>query len=199
MDDPGRTILVVEDDAGTRDGLVAFLESEGFSGLAAANGRDALALLEAAPAPPRLILLDLMMPVMDGWQFLAERRLRPSARFGSPVVLLSGLAFIHGASDVADFIRKPVDLSVLRACVWRFCGGAARASSGRRLGPGLEIPPPDQPRFFGTFAPAFRASERPIAIACSRLVTFFPERPDLSSPRLRSCRARSTFAWALGP
>src|SRR5207247_6478060 len=47
--------------------------------------------------------------------------------------------------------------------------------------------------FFGTFAPAFRASERPMAMACLRLVTFLPERPLLSVPRFRSFIARSTF------
>src|SRR5262245_9828572 len=57
----------------------------------------------------------------------------------------------------------------------------------------------DEERGRGTFPPAWRASESPIAIACSRLVTFFPERPDLSSPRFISCIARSTFSPALGP
>jgi hypothetical protein len=52
---------------------------------------------------------------------------------------------------------------------------------------------------FGTFAPAFRASERPIAIACLRLVTFFPDRPLFSVPRFRSCMARSTFSEAALP
>jgi len=55
------------------------------------------------------------------------------------------------------------------------------------------------PRFFGTFAPAFRASDKPIAIACLRLVTFFPERPERSVPVFLSCIARSTFFWALSP
>src|SRR5215831_7548139 len=48
-------------------------------------------------------------------------------------------------------------------------------------------------RFFGTFLPARRASDRPIAIACLRLFTFFPLRPLRSVPRLRSCIARFTF------
>src|SRR4051812_29599500 len=47
--------------------------------------------------------------------------------------------------------------------------------------------------FFGTFAPDFRASERPIAMACLRLVTFLPERPLFSVPRFRLCIARLTF------
>src|SRR6266508_306756 len=54
-------------------------------------------------------------------------------------------------------------------------------------------------RFLGTFAPARRASLKPIAMACLRLVTFLPERPDLSVPRLRSCIARSTFFCAFFP
>lgn len=52
--------------------------------------------------------------------------------------------------------------------------------------------------FFGTFAPSSRASDRPIAIACLRLVTF-PPLPDFNVPALRSCMARSTFAEAFGP
>src|SRR5258705_6058085 len=56
-----------------------------------------------------------------------------------------------------------------------------------------------EPFFFGTFAPASRASERPIAIACLRLVTRLPDRPLFSVPRLRSCIARSTFLPAFFP
>jgi len=122
MGELGNTILVVEDDPGTRAGLVAFLESEGFAVHAAGNGREALDLLDGGAAAPRLILLDLMMPVMDGWQFLAERRRRAGPGSNSTVVLLSGLAYIEGATDVADFIRKPIDPSVLRSCVRRYCG-----------------------------------------------------------------------------
>jgi hypothetical protein len=51
----------------------------------------------------------------------------------------------------------------------------------------------DDDFFAGTFAPAFRASDRPIAIACLRLVTFLPDRPLFSVPVLRSCIARLTF------
>ena len=128
MNDRANTILIVEDDTSTRDGLMAFLEAEGFSVMGAANGRQALDLL-AGIAPPRLILLDLMMPVMDGWQFLAERRREPASRSGSQVVLLSGLGFINGAPDVADFIRKPIDMDTLLACVRRFCGNPASPGS----------------------------------------------------------------------
>jgi hypothetical protein len=57
----------------------------------------------------------------------------------------------------------------------------------------------DEDFFRGTFPPARRASERPIAIACLRLVTFFPDRPLLSVPRFRSCIAFSTFCDAFLP
>jgi hypothetical protein len=53
--------------------------------------------------------------------------------------------------------------------------------------------------FLGTFPPARRASLKPMAIACLRLVTFFPERPDLNVPCFRSCIAFSTFSDALSP
>jgi hypothetical protein len=55
------------------------------------------------------------------------------------------------------------------------------------------------PRLRGTFAPDFLASDSPIAIACFRLVTFLPERPERSVPRLRSCMARLTLLWAFFP
>jgi len=57
----------------------------------------------------------------------------------------------------------------------------------------------DEDFFFGTLPPAFRASDRPIAIACFLLVTFFPERPLLSVPFFRSCIAFSTFSDAFLP
>jgi len=55
------------------------------------------------------------------------------------------------------------------------------------------------PRFLGTLPPSRLASESPIAIACFRLVTFFPERPDFSVPCFRSCIAFSTFDFAFLP
>ncbi len=62
-------ILVVDDDADIRYALVEALEGEGYGALSAANGLEALEVLRILPKPPSVILLDLMMPVMDGWQF----------------------------------------------------------------------------------------------------------------------------------
>jgi CheY-like chemotaxis protein len=123
-DHPRGTVLVIDDDAGVREGLLEFLEEEGYAALGAENGRRALEVLETID-PPRLILLDLMMPVMDGWQFLAER---PRRLQKTPVVLLSGLAFIPDAPGVADFLSKPVSFQRLRDCLERFCGTSAPAA-----------------------------------------------------------------------
>ena len=126
MDEAAGTILVVEDDPSMRDAVVELLEGEGYTVRCAANGRQALEVLGRI-GPPTLILLDLMMPVMDGWQFLAERRrLEDPGLHRTPVVLLSGLGFIRGAPGVADFLRKPIDAAALIGCVRRFAGASAR-------------------------------------------------------------------------
>src|SRR5262249_32424228 len=115
-------ILVVDDDAAVRDGLVRLLEDEGYRAVGATNGREALT--RARLEMPRLILLDLKMPVMDGWQFLQEwNALKTDMR--CPIVLLSGLSFIRDAAGVADFLSKPVDARRLLECVQRL-GGPAR-------------------------------------------------------------------------
>ena len=63
-------VLVIDDDADIRGALVGALEDEGYRAMSAANGLEALEVLRILPTPPSVILLDLMMPVMDGWQFL---------------------------------------------------------------------------------------------------------------------------------
>src|SRR4051794_38724785 len=83
----GRTILIVEDDAATRDALSIVLGDEGYTVVGVANGQEAIHHLHSA-APPNLILLDLMMPIMDGWQFRRAQVQDP--RLDSiPVVVLS--------------------------------------------------------------------------------------------------------------
>jgi len=79
-------VLVVEDDAATRELLCRLLEGDGWTAATAANGRIALQALEFEV--PSLILLDLMMPVMNGWQFAAELRKRPAWR-EIPVIVLT--------------------------------------------------------------------------------------------------------------
>ena len=102
------SVLLVDDNEDIRSVVTEILEEEGFSVANAVNGQEALDLLKRIPLP-RIILLDLMMPVMDGWQFLAVRRADP-ALSRVPVVILS--AFAHSADRVAGIsaiLNKPLD------------------------------------------------------------------------------------------
>ena len=112
-------ILVVDDDEAILTSLRDLLESEGYGVDVAHDGREALDKL-ARMDPPQLILLDLKMPVMDGWQFLSEHSGAASDR-RVPIVLLSGLPFIPNALGVSDFLSKPINPSRLLDCVRRFC------------------------------------------------------------------------------
>jgi CheY-like chemotaxis protein len=112
-------VLVADDEEPIRDLLRLALEAEGHSVMLAADGAEALRA--ASSERPDVILLDLKMPVMDGWQFLAERAKDAAAR-ETPVVLLSGLPFIPNAPGVADFLSKPINPARVIDCVRRFCG-----------------------------------------------------------------------------
>ena len=79
MADSGTPILLVEDDRDFADAMTDVLEDEGYRVVVALNGRQALDLLETRQCTPFLILLDLMMPVMDGWEFSARVRESPAA------------------------------------------------------------------------------------------------------------------------
>ncbi|HEX4440900.1 MAG TPA: response regulator [Thermoanaerobaculia bacterium] len=111
-------ILVVDDDSRLRESVVLLLRDAGYVAKGAANGREALEIAEYES--PSLILLDLMMPVMDGWQFLAERETHRAAR-DAAVVLLSGMAFIRDAPGVAGFLTKPIRTESLLDYAQRFC------------------------------------------------------------------------------
>lgn len=113
-----RGILVVEDDEDIRESIAEVLDIAGYRTLVAANGREALATLRTKPHPA-LILLDLTMPIMSGWEFRAAQLGDPLlARI--PVVLLSAVAsperrVIELRANA--FLRKPVSLERLLAVV----------------------------------------------------------------------------------
>jgi len=114
------TVLIVEDDASLRETLSMIIEEEGYRTALAANGREALNHLRDAP-PPCLILLDLMMPVMTGWEFRTEQR-RDPAWAEIPVVLMSAAANKLNALDATAYFPKPLDLEALLRTIARYCG-----------------------------------------------------------------------------
>jgi CheY-like chemotaxis protein len=117
-----RTILIVEDDSDLREALSAVLRDEGYTVAMAADGREALDCLRRQ-SPPSLILLDLTMPVMNGWQFRAEQRQDP-ALSGIPVVVLSAgdrLAEQMVPLGITDYVRKPIELKQLLRLIERHC------------------------------------------------------------------------------
>ena len=99
-----KQILIVDDDAGSRDALRSVLQDEGFTVAAVDSGDAALDYLRSAP-PPQLIVLDLMMPGVDGWDFRHEQR-RDPALAEIPVIAVSAVGKLM---DVAESFRKPLD------------------------------------------------------------------------------------------
>jgi CheY-like chemotaxis protein len=119
-------ILLVDDDAELRDELAAALTEVGYDVVSASNGREALDLLKACPLP-RVIVLDLLMPVMNGWDFCDAARGNPTTG-KIPIVVTSGAVSRDPASpyyiDVDDFITKPFDLDELLLKIRRLSTGA---------------------------------------------------------------------------
>jgi CheY-like chemotaxis protein len=110
---PGQVILLVEDDSDIRDVMEAVLCEEGYTVCPAENGLRGLELARARS--PALILLDLMMPVMTGWEFRVYQRAEP-ALANIPVIVVSAIP--PGSVDVeslaaAAYIPKPFEFDVL--------------------------------------------------------------------------------------
>jgi DNA-binding response OmpR family regulator len=114
------TVLIVEDDPDTREMLGKFLELEGFHVETASNGQQALDKLETG-IKACVIVLDLMMPVMDGWQF--RRRQTEDARIAKiPTIIVSAAGRDRMAQVSADaYLAKPIDMDELLTRVSEFC------------------------------------------------------------------------------
>ena len=113
------TILVVEDDADALEALGDLLESHGYGVASARNGAEALEVLGRSPLP-NLIVLDLLMPTMDGWEF--RRRQKNDPRIAKiPVVVVSASSAAKPI-DADSILRKPVDIDRLLETVAKHCG-----------------------------------------------------------------------------
>ncbi len=116
-----RPVLIVEDDADLREMMAQLLSLEGFQTHAAANGRDALNYMHETGDHPDIILLDLMMPVMDGWEFRRHQQQDPELS-GIPVVVLSALDPSRAGDLHPDaFLKKPLDFDRLLEIVRTHC------------------------------------------------------------------------------
>ncbi len=118
------TVLIIDDDASTRELLTRYLQKEGFATREAADGATGLALANAIR--PRVVLLDVMMPQMDGWSVLSSIRRDPDLA-DTPVIMISfvheeGLAASLGAND---YLSKPIEWDELRGVLARYRRSAA--------------------------------------------------------------------------
>jgi two-component system chemotaxis response regulator CheY len=126
---PTAPVLVVDDDAAIRFLLESILTDQGYPVLTAGNGREALDAIEQQP--PALVLLDLHMPVLAGWETLAAIRAK---QWSFPVIFLSGgiNAAVQATAHNADgYLAKPLNLDVVVETVHSFLPPAARETAAR--------------------------------------------------------------------
>jgi CheY-like chemotaxis protein len=124
MGGDGYHVLIVEDDRDIRNAFAQTLEEEGYRTHGARHGKEALELLQTSLVLPKLILLDLMMPVMDGWQFRVEQK-RDARLADIPVIVVSADGSVTDrlrAMGVSGFLKKPVAFDDLMSLVRRHCG-----------------------------------------------------------------------------
>lgn len=125
-----QSILVVEDDDDIRNAMIDVLESEGYHAEAATNGKEALDLLHKI-TKPCLVLLDMMMPIMNGREFLDEV-MEDSYLAPIPVLIVSAVADKSDTKGAVGFLKKPVDLDVVLKIVDEYCSGTFTGAGAHR-------------------------------------------------------------------
>jgi CheY-like chemotaxis protein len=103
-------VLVVDDDPDIREALTQILEDRGFDVITAANGQEALTLLRSLRVPPAVILLDLMMPIMDGYGFLEAYRNDASLAVIPIAIITAGHGIDLSRIDSAPIVPKPINV-----------------------------------------------------------------------------------------
>jgi len=131
MAEPKRPILLVDDDRDIREALTDTLEDEGFDVVTAANGLEALELLRTMRVCPSVILLDLMMPIMDGYGFLDARRKDPTLAAMPVAIITAGHGVDRGRlGDSPPVVSKPIKISQLFGVIRHL-----ESSGGAKHGP----------------------------------------------------------------
>ncbi len=118
-----KIILIIDDDQGIRDALSELFEMEGYKVELAENGNEGLKCLRSMSSGPDLILLDLMMPNMDGFQF-REKQKAEALKLDVPVILMSADGQLKDKqilAGVTDHLRKPMDIAEAIEIVKRYC------------------------------------------------------------------------------
>ncbi len=114
------SILIIDDDEAIRETFQLILETEGYSVFTAANGKEGLEVLSKMPSPC-LILLDLMMPVMDGWAF-AEAHDKEKRFSKIPIVVVTAFPEMTAPlKNTEGVMKKPVDIDLLIRTVAQYC------------------------------------------------------------------------------
>ena len=113
------SILVVEDDKDIRNAIVSLLETEGYKTESAENGKVALEKLSVIPKPC-LVLLDMMMPIMNGREFL-DTVMKDSTLAPLPILIVSAIADRTNTEGSIGFLKKPIDINVVLDVVAQYC------------------------------------------------------------------------------
>jgi DNA-binding response OmpR family regulator len=124
MKAPGHEmVLIVEDDEDAAESLRDTIEVMGYKAEVAGNGKVALDYLRREPKKYCLVLLDLAMPVMNGWDFLSAHH-GDDAISDIPVIVVTAIPRVHArlaGDDAAAFLQKPVDTVRLEAALRHYC------------------------------------------------------------------------------
>ena len=115
-----KNILIIEDDSAVRQTIREILEIHGYCVFEAADGREGMERLREIAPEPCLVLLDLMMPVMNGWEFLDSQRSDPKLK-DIPVVICTAYHESAKAIHPSAVVPKPVQLDQLLGAVQKFC------------------------------------------------------------------------------
>lgn len=114
-------VVVIEDDPDIRESIIDVLSGEGYSVHGYANGKAALEGLQGCKEPC-IILLDLMMPVMNGQEFLAARKTAGDKLMAIPVVIVSAYVdTVRNEDGVIGYVKKPIDIDLLLNLVEQKC------------------------------------------------------------------------------